>query len=62
MNRRLCILTAALALLLAPAHLAGELLKREAGVDMIHVPYRGAAAAAVAVLADDVDMMQSHSV
>jgi len=25
-----------------PSHLSGELLKREAGIDMVHVPYRGA--------------------
>jgi tripartite-type tricarboxylate transporter receptor subunit TctC len=40
-----------------PAHLAGELLKREAGIDAMHIPYQGAAAAAVAVLNGDVDMM-----
>jgi tripartite-type tricarboxylate transporter receptor subunit TctC len=28
-----------------PAHLAGELFKMMAGVDMVHVPYRGAALA-----------------
>ena len=40
-----------------PAHLAGELLKREAKIDIIHIPYKGAAAAAVAVLQGDIDMM-----
>jgi len=40
-----------------PAHLAGELFKREAKVDLIHIPYKGAAAGAIAVLAGDVDMM-----
>jgi tripartite-type tricarboxylate transporter receptor subunit TctC len=40
-----------------PAHLAGELLKREAGIEMIHIPYKGAAAAAVAIISGDVDMM-----
>ena len=25
-----------------PQHIAGELLKRQAGVDIVHVPYRGA--------------------
>ncbi len=40
-----------------PAHLAGELLKREAGVDMIHIPYKGAVAGATALLTGDVDMM-----
>ena len=40
-----------------PAHLAGELFKREAGVDIIHIPYKGAPAAAVALLTGEVDMM-----
>jgi tripartite-type tricarboxylate transporter receptor subunit TctC len=40
-----------------PAHLAGELFKREAGVDIVHIPYKGAPAGATALLAGDVDMM-----
>jgi tripartite-type tricarboxylate transporter receptor subunit TctC len=40
-----------------PAHLAGELLKREAGVDMVHIPYKGAPAGITAMLTGDVDMM-----
>lgn len=40
-----------------PAHLAGELFKREARIDIVHIPYKGASAGAVAVLAGDVDMM-----
>lgn len=40
-----------------PAHLAGELLKREAKLEIIHIPYKGAASAGIAVLAGDVDMM-----
>jgi tripartite-type tricarboxylate transporter receptor subunit TctC len=40
-----------------PAHLAGELLKREAGIDMTHVPYKSAPAAAQALLAAEVDAM-----
>lgn len=32
-------------------HLAGELFKREAGIDTVHVPYRGAAPAVVDLLA-----------
>src|SRR4029453_13091212 len=39
-----------------PGHLASELLKREAAVDILHVPYKGAAAAAAAMLVGEVDM------
>ena len=35
-------------------HLAGESFKTMAGVDLLHVPYKGSAPAAVAVLAGDV--------
>lgn len=37
-------------------HLAGELLKQRAGVDMTHVPYRGAAPAVTALLAGEIDI------
>jgi tripartite-type tricarboxylate transporter receptor subunit TctC len=40
-----------------PAHLAGELLKREAAIDIVHIPYKTPPAGAAAVLAGDVDMM-----
>ena len=40
-----------------PAHLEGELFKREAGVDIVHIPYKGAPAGAVALLTGDVDLM-----
>lgn len=40
-----------------PAHLAGELFKREAGVEIVHIPYKGATAGATALLTGDVDMM-----
>jgi tripartite-type tricarboxylate transporter receptor subunit TctC len=40
-----------------PAHLVGELLKRDAGVDMTHVPYKSAPAATQALLAAEVDML-----
>jgi tripartite-type tricarboxylate transporter receptor subunit TctC len=40
-----------------PAHLATELLKREANVDVLHVPYKGAAAAVGAMLTGEADMM-----
>jgi tripartite-type tricarboxylate transporter receptor subunit TctC len=40
----------------SPAHICGELLKRQAGIDMTHVPYSGAAPAMNAILAGDVTM------
>ncbi|MFT8244881.1 Bug family tripartite tricarboxylate transporter substrate binding protein [Roseomonas sp. BN140053] len=36
-------------------HLAGELLRARAGVDLLHVPYRGSAPSATAVLAGEAD-------
>jgi tripartite-type tricarboxylate transporter receptor subunit TctC len=38
------------------AHLAFELLKLRAGMDIVHVPYRGAAPVATALLAGEVDV------
>jgi tripartite-type tricarboxylate transporter receptor subunit TctC len=38
-------------------HLAGELLKREAGIDITHIPYRGAAPAVNDLLGGQVDVM-----
>jgi tripartite-type tricarboxylate transporter receptor subunit TctC len=38
-------------------HLAGELFKSMAGVDMVHVPYKGAAASTVDLLAGRVNMV-----
>ena len=38
-------------------HLAGELFKSETGVDMVHVPYKGAAPAMQALLAGDTQLM-----
>jgi tripartite-type tricarboxylate transporter receptor subunit TctC len=39
------------------AHLAGELFKSSAGVDIVHVPYSGIAPAVTAVVAGDVQLM-----
>ena len=41
----------------APAHFAAELFKVIAGVDMLHVPYKGAAPAMAAALSGEVSMM-----
>jgi tripartite-type tricarboxylate transporter receptor subunit TctC len=38
-------------------HLAGELLKREAGIDIVHIPYAGAAPAVADLLAGNVDIV-----
>ena len=41
----------------SPSHLSAESLKRLAGIDITHVPYRGGAPSALAALAGDVDML-----
>jgi tripartite-type tricarboxylate transporter receptor subunit TctC len=38
-------------------HLAMELLKRQAGIDLVHVPYKGGGPAALGVIAGDVSAM-----
>ncbi len=38
-------------------HLAGELFKSMAGVDIVHVPYKGAAPALVGLMANDIQIM-----
>ena len=40
-------------------HLAGEVFKQQAGIDMVHVPYRGGAPAATALLGGEIDMIFS---
>ena len=40
----------------SPGHLGMELFKREAGVNLTHIPYRGNPAAVAAALAGDVDV------
>ena len=42
-------------------HLAGELFKRMAGIDMVHVPFNGAGPAMNAVLAGDVQVFFAQS-
>src|SRR6266550_4359919 len=38
-------------------HLAMELLKQQAGIDLVHVPYRGGGPAAIGVMAGDVSAL-----
>jgi tripartite-type tricarboxylate transporter receptor subunit TctC len=41
----------------AAAHLTTELLKQTAGVDMVHVPYKGTAPALTALMANDIQVL-----
>lgn len=40
-----------------PPHMAGEILARAAKLELVHVPYKGAGAAATALVANEVQMM-----
>ncbi len=40
-----------------PPHVAGEMLKRAANVDLVHIPYKGSAAAVADVVSGQVSMM-----
>jgi tripartite-type tricarboxylate transporter receptor subunit TctC len=42
-------------------HLAAELFKKVAGIDMVHVPYKGAGPAATAILAGEIQMNVSST-
>jgi tripartite-type tricarboxylate transporter receptor subunit TctC len=53
------VLTFASAGIGSPAHLCGEMIKQQAGIDMIHVPYTGAGPAMNALLAGNVTMFCS---
>jgi len=41
----------------AAAHLTTELLKQTAGIDMVHVPYKGTAPALAALMANDIQIL-----
>jgi len=43
----------------SPQHVSMEIFKRMAGVDIVHIPYKGGAPATTALLAGDVQMMLS---
>lgn len=42
-------------------HLAGELLKKEAGIDIVHIPYSGSANAVVDLMGGRIDLMFDSS-
>ncbi len=43
-------------------HLAGELLKKMAGIDLLHIPFRGVSPALTALYAGDIDLVFSSTV
>ncbi len=43
----------------ATSHLAGELLKMMAGINLVHVPYKGAGPALIAIMSGEIEMMIS---
>jgi tripartite-type tricarboxylate transporter receptor subunit TctC len=43
----------------ATSHLAGELLKMLAGVNIVHVPYKGAGPALIAIMSGEIEMLIS---
>ena len=45
-----------------PTHLAGELLLRTAGIDMVHVPYKGAAPATNDMLGGQIQLMFNNPI
>lgn len=45
----------------ASSHLSGELMKTKAGIDMNHVPYKGAGPAIIALLANEVQLMFANT-
>lgn len=40
-----------------PAHLSGEFFKRHAGIDILHVPFKGATEGVTAIIGGDVELM-----
>jgi tripartite-type tricarboxylate transporter receptor subunit TctC len=43
-------------------HLAGEMLALQAGVEMLHVPYKGASLAEAALLSNEIDIMVTNTI
>lgn len=43
-------------------HLAGELLKKMAGIDLLHVPFRGVSSALTALYAGDIDLLFASTI